>query len=203
MSGNSKVVVKTAEMLSQFDEQENASLIASTLAFVEGEDSSEQAIATFASIIGLKPSFARYEMGRILFVETLEGQGLSKNAIEQRSSRFFRKLGIDKPASDNPESIRKAQARAEQKAKQRSAFENQSNEALQSKIQTLLAKPTLASLKEVTAITKEIDTRKKDESKADEELQKELLKEITEHIKSLSYSELFEFAVSNGFRDYK
>ena len=203
MSGNSKVVVKTAEMLSQFDEQENASLIASTLAFVEGEDSSEQAIATFASIIGSKPSFARYEMGRILFVETLEGQGLSKNAIEQRSSRFFRKLGIDKPASDNPESIRKAQARAEQKAKQRATFENQSNEALQSKIEALLAKPTLASLKEVTAITKEIETRKKDESKADEELQKELLKEITEHIKSLSYSELFEFAVSNGFRDYK
>ena len=198
MSVNSKVVVKTAEMLSQFDEQENASLIASTLAFVEGEDSSEQAIATFASIIGLKPSFARYEMGRILFVETLEGQGLSKNAIEQRSSRFFRKLGIDKPVSDNPESIRKAQARAEQKVKQRATFEGQTNEALHAKIQTLLAKPTLASLKEVTALTKEIETRKKDEDKADEESHKELLKAVTEHIKALSYSELLDFAMTNN-----
>jgi hypothetical protein len=195
---NSKVVIKTQEMLTQFDEQETAHLVASTLAFVEGEDSSEQAIATFASIIGLKPTFARYEMGRLTFVETLEGQGLSKNAIEQRSSRFFRKLGIDKPVSDNPEALRKAQARAEQKAKQRATFENQSNEALQAKIETLLAKPTLASLKQVTALTKEIETRKKDEDKADEESHKELLKSVTEHIKSLSYSELLDFAMTNN-----
>ena len=198
MSVNSKVVVKTAEMLSQFDEQETAKLISSTIAFAESEDSSEQAVATFASIIGLKPTFARYEMGRLTFVETLEGQGLSQNAIEQRSSRFFRKLGIDKPTSDNPESVRKAQARAEQKAKQRATFENQTDEDLHSKVQALLAKPTLASLKQVTALTKEIETRKKDESKADEESHKELLKSVTEHIKALSYSELLDFAMTNN-----
>jgi hypothetical protein len=195
MSNSSKAVVKTAEMLAQFDEQQTAKLVSSTIAFVESEDSSEQAVATFASIIGLKPTYARYEMGRILFVETLQGQGLSQNAIEQRSSRFFRKLGIDKPASDNPEAIRKAQARLENKAKQRAQFENQSNEALQSKIQTLLAKPTLATLKEVASLTKEIEARKKDEDKGNEEAHKELLKNITEHIKSLSYAELQSFAI--------
>jgi hypothetical protein len=52
-------------------------------------------------------------------------------------------------------------------------------------------------------LTKEIEARKKDEDKSNEEAHKELLKEITEHIKSLSYSDLFEFAVCNGFRDYK
>ena len=185
-------------MLAQFDEQQTAKLVSSTIAFVESEDSSEQAVATFASIIGLKPTYARYEMGRILFVETLQGQGLSQNAIEQRSSRFFRKLGIDKPASDNPEAIRKAQARLENKAKQRAQFENQSNEALQSKIQTLLAKPTLATLKEVASLTKEIEARKKDEDKSNEESHKELLKAVTEHIKSLSYSELLDFAMTNN-----
>jgi hypothetical protein len=198
MSNSSKAVVKTAEMLAQFDEQQTAKLVSSTIAFVESEDSSEQAVATFASIIGLKPTYARYEMGRILFVETLQGQGLSQNAIEQRSSRFFRKLGIDKPASDNPEAIRKAQARLENKAKQRAQFENQSNEALQSKIQTLLAKPTLATLKEVASLTKEIEARKKDEDKSNEESHKELLKAVTEHIKSLSYSELLDFAMTNN-----
>ena len=198
MPSNSKVVIKTAEMLSQFDEQETAKLVSSTIAFVESEDSSEQAIATFASIIGLKPTFARYEMGRILFVETLQGQGLSQNAIDQRSSRFFRKLGIDKPKSDNPDSIRKAQARAEQKAKQRAKFEAMSDSTIHSKVEALLAKPTLATLKEVTALTKEIEARKKDEDKGNEELRKELLKAVTEHIKNLSYEELLDFAMVNN-----
>ena len=191
MSVNSKVVVKTQEMLSQFDEQETAKLISSTIAFVESEDSSEQAVATFASIIGLNPTFARYEMGRLTFVETLEGQGLSKNAIDQRSSRFFRKLGIDKPASDNPDSIRRAEARA----KKRATFAEQSNEAIHAKIETLLAKPTLATLSEVTALTKEIEARKREEDKGNEDARKELLKAVTEHIKSLSYSELQSFAI--------
>jgi len=198
MPSNSKVVIKTAEMLSQFDEQETAKLVSSTIAFVESEDSSEQAIATFASIIGLKPTFARYEMGRLTFVETLEGQGLSQNAIDQRSSRFFRKLGIDKPKSDNPDSIRKAQARAEQKAKQRAKFEAMSDSTIHSKVEALLAKPTLATLKEVTALTKEIEARKKDEDKGNEELRKELLKAVTEHIKNLSYEELLDFAMVNN-----
>jgi len=198
MPSNSKVVIKTAEMLSQFDEQETAKLVSSTIAFVESEDSSEQAIATFASIIGLKPTFARYEMGRLTFVETLEGQGLSQNAIDQRSSRFFRKLGIDKPTSDNPDSIRRAQARAEQKAKQRAQFEAMSDSAIHSKVEALLAKPTLATLKEVTALTKEIEARKKDEDKGNEELRKELLKAVTEHIKTLSYEELLDFAMVNN-----
>jgi len=198
MSVNSKVVVKTAEMLSQFDEQETAKLISSTIAFVESEDSSEQAIATFASIIGLKPTYARYEMGRLTFVETLEGQGLSQNAIEQRSSRFFRKLGIDKPASTNPDSVRKAQERANAQAKKRATFENVSDSDIHSKIQTLLAKPTLATLKEVASLTKEIETRKKEENKANEDSHKELLKAVTEHIKTLSYSELLDFAMTNN-----
>jgi hypothetical protein len=198
MSVNSKVVVKTAEMLAQFDEQETAKLISSTIAFVESEDSSEQAIATFASIIGLKPTYARYEMGRLTFVETLEGQGLSQNAIEQRSSRFFRKLGIDKPASTNPDSVRKAQERANAQAKKRATFENVSDSDIHSKIQTLLAKPTLATLKEVASLTKEIETRKKEENKANEDSHKELLKAVTEHIKTLSYSELLDFAMTNN-----
>ena len=195
---NSKVVIKTAEMLAQFDEQETASIISSTIAFAEGEDSAEEAIATFSRIIGLKPTFARYEMGRIIFVETLEGQGLSQDAIYQRSLRFFRKLGIDKPTSDNPEAIRKAKEREEAKAKKRDAFVALSNEELQAKVKTLLASPTLANLKSSQNIAKELETRQKEVTKENETEFKELQKEVLDHIKTLSFDELSDLASHMG-----
>ena len=197
---NSKVVVKTAEMLSQFDEQESALIISSTLAFVEGEDSAEEAIATFSRIIGLKPSFARYEMGRILFVETLEGQGLSKDAIDQRSSRFFRKLGIDKPTSDSPEAIRKAKEREEAKAKKRDAFVALSNEELHAKVKSLLATPTLANLKESQNVAKELETRQKEVSKEHETEFKDLQKHVLDYVKSVSFEDLCDLASRLGLR---
>lgn len=197
---NSKVVVKTAEMLSQFDEQESALIISSTLAFVEGEDSAEEAIATFSRIIGLKPTFARYEMGRILFVETLEGQGLSKDAIDQRSSRFFRKLGIDKPKSDSPEAIRKMKEREEAKAKKRDAFVALSNEELQAKVKSLLATPTLANLKESQNVAKELETRQKEVNKEHETEFKDLQKQVLDYVKSVSFEDLCDLASRLGIR---
>jgi len=195
---NSSVVVKTQEMLVQFDEQETALLISSTLAFVEGEDSSEDAVATFSRIIGLKPTYARYEMGRLTFVETLEGQGLSQDAIDQRSSRFFKKLGIDKPKSDNPDSIRRAEAREKASADKRAKFEKLSDADLHDKVKLLLSKPTLASLKDVTAITKEIETRQKEIDKGNEEAKKNILEMITKHLKGLTYNELKSLCIDNG-----
>ena len=195
---NSKVVIKTAEMLAQFDEQETANIISSTIAFAEGEDSAEEAIATFSRIIGLKPSFARYEMGRIIFVETLEGQGLSQDAIYQRSLRFFRKLGIDKPTSDNPEAIRKAKEREEAKAKKRDAFAGLDDNALHAKVKTLLASPTLANLKESQNVAKELETRQKEVTKENETEFKELQKEVLAHIKTLSFDELSDLASQMG-----
>jgi len=195
---NSKVVIKTAEMLAQFDEQESALIISSTIAFAEGEDSAEEAIATFSRIIGMNPSFARYEMGRIIFVETLEGQGLSQDAVYQRSLRFFRKLGIDKPKSDSPEAIRKAKEREEAKAKKRDAFVALSNEELQAKVKSLLASPTLANLKSSQNIAKELETRQKEVSKESETEFKELQKEVLDHIKTLSFDELSDLASQMG-----
>jgi hypothetical protein len=197
---NSKVVVKTAEMLSQFDEHESALIISSTIAFAEGEDSAEEAIATFSRIIGMKPSFARYEMGRILFVETLEGQGLSKDAIDQRSSRFFRKLGIDKPKSDSPEAIRKMKEREEAKAKKRDAFVALSNEELHAKVKSLLATPTLANLKESQNVAKELETRQKEVSKEHETEFKDLQKHVLDYVKSVSFEDLCDLASRLGLR---
>jgi hypothetical protein len=62
---NSNAVVKTADMLAQFDEQEDAQLVSATLAMDEGEDTIAEAIATIALVLGTKPTWARYEMGRI------------------------------------------------------------------------------------------------------------------------------------------
>ena len=52
---SSKTVVKTAEMLSQFDDIATAKLTSSSLAFLESETTAQTAIATFSEVLGAKP----------------------------------------------------------------------------------------------------------------------------------------------------
>ena len=49
---SSKTVVKTAEMLSQFDDIATAKLASSSLAFLESEETAQTAIATFSEVLG-------------------------------------------------------------------------------------------------------------------------------------------------------
>ena len=159
----SKAIVKTAEMLAEFSAQEDAVLVSATLAFVESENEAEDAVASFASVVGAKPTFERYEMARIRFVETLQGAGLSDDAIRQRSSRFFRKLGIDKPKSASKSATKKA----DQRAKAREVFASKTDAELATEIKTLVANPTVESLAHAYKIEKELDQRKRDYAKAD------------------------------------
>ena len=163
---NSNTVVKTADMLAQFDEHENAQLVSATLAMDEGEDTIAEAIATIALVLGTKPSWARYSMGRIVFVETLENAGKTEDAIKSKWKRVCQDSAITIPESDDPEAKRKA----EQRAKARAVFAEKSDNDLQTEMAQLLANPTLAKLESAKKISKELATRQKDlgkDAKAD------------------------------------
>ena len=153
-------------MLAQFDEHENAQLVSATLAMDEGEDTIAEAIATIALVLGTKPSWARYSMGRIVFVETLENAGKTEDAIKSKWKRVCQESAITIPESDDPEAKRKA----EQRAKARAVFAEKSDNDLQTEMAHLLANPTLARLESAKKISKEIATRQKDlgkDAKAD------------------------------------
>ena len=155
---NSTTVVKTAEMLSQFDEHENAQLVSATLALDEGEDAIAEAIETIARVLGKKPSWARYSMGRVLFWETLQNAGKTEDAIKSKWKRVCHESAITIPESDDPEAKRKA----EQRAKARAVFAEKSDDQLQAEMASLLANPTLAKLESAKKISKELAHRQKE-----------------------------------------
>lgn len=195
---SSKPVVKTAEMLSQFDDIATAKLTSSSLAFLESETTAQTAIATFAEVLGAKPCWARYEMSRIIFGESLASEGLSEDAINQRWKRFKDKLGVDVPKSSNPESQAKAKARAEATAKKRAGFADKTIDELKADIKALTANANMANLKKAGEVQKEIDTRFKEANKGQEEYRKDLIKALTEWLKEQSTNDLATMAENYG-----
>jgi hypothetical protein len=181
-----KSVIKTAEMLVQFDDQEDAQLVSATLALDEGEDTVAEAIATIALVLGTNPTWARYEMGRIRIFETLENAGKTEDAIKQKWLRIRRETGMVIPESDDPEAKRKA----EQRAKARAVFAEKSNEDLQAEMAQLLANPTIAKLESAKKISKEIATRQKDLGKNAKSELVELRKQVKAEIDSIEDMEL-------------
>lgn len=181
-----KSVIKTAEMLEQFDAQEDAQLVSATLALDEGEDTILEAIATIAQVLGTKPSWARYEMARIRIFETLEQAGKTEDVIKKKWGSIRRELGITIPESDDPEAKRKA----EQRAKARAVFAEKSNEDLQAEMAQLLANPTIAKLESAKKISKEIATRQKDLGKNAKSELVELRKQVKAEIDSIEDMEL-------------
>jgi hypothetical protein len=153
-----KSVVKTAEMLEQFNEQEDAQLVSASLAMNDGEETVVEAISTIARVLGSKPSWARYSMGRIRFVETLEQAGKSSDAIKSKWSRVCKDSAITIPVSDDPS----AKKKAEQRAKAREVFEGKADEELQAEMAHLLAQPTLKRIEDAKKLGKELELRQKE-----------------------------------------
>jgi hypothetical protein len=179
---NSNAVVKTADMLAQFDEQENAQLVSATLAMDEGEDTIAEAIATIAKVLGTKPSWARYSMGRIVFWETLQNQGKTEDAIKSKWQRVRKESGMTIPESDDPQAKRKA----EQRAKAREVFAEKSNSDLQAEMAQLLNNnPTIAKLDSAKKISKELATRQRESNKNVKSELAELRRQVKEEIDSI------------------
>jgi crotonobetainyl-CoA:carnitine CoA-transferase CaiB-like acyl-CoA transferase len=137
-------------------------------------------------------------MARIIFVESLAGEGLSEDAINQRWKRFKDQLGIDVPKSENPESQARAKLRVEATAKKRAEFNGKSIDQLKADIKTLTANANMANLKKAGEVQKEIDTRFKEENKGQEEYRKDLIKALTEWLKEQSTNDLSTMAENYG-----
>ena len=191
--------IKTAEMLAQFDDAQTASLISASIAYHEAGIESGNAVRTFQTILTATPTFERYEMGRIIFIESLEGEGLSEDAGNKRWERLRKEMGLTAiPKSTNPDSIRKAEQRAIAKEKQRAEFTGKTDEELKAEIRNLTANATLKNLDKAKQIQKEVELRFKEETKGEEEYRKDLVKAITEWAKEQSTDTLLTFATNQG-----
>ena len=186
-------------MLEQFNDAEVAKLTSAAIAYHEAGIESGEAVKTYQTIMTATPSFERYEMARITFIESLEGEGLSEDAGNKRWERMRKELGLTAiPKSTNPDSIRKAQQRAEAKEKQRAEFAGKTDHELKEQIRNLTANATLKNLDQAKKLTKEIELRFKEETKGEEEYRKDLVKAITEWAKEQSTNDLVTFAINQG-----
>jgi hypothetical protein len=194
-----KSIVKTAVMLEQFDETQIAKLTSAAIAYHEAGIESGNAVKTYQEILGETPTYERYEMGRITFIESLEGEGLSEDASNKRWERLRKEMGLTSiPQSTNPDSVKKAEQRAQAREKQRAEFAGKSNEELKAEIRNLTANATLKNLDKAKQIQKEVDLRFKEETKGEEEYRKDLVKAITEWAKEQSTNDLATFALNYG-----
>jgi len=189
--------IKTAEMLNQFSETETASLISASIAYHEAGIESGNAVKTYQTIIGAKPTYERYEMGRIIFIESLENEGLSEDAGNKRWERLRKEMGLTAiPKSTNPDSIRKAEQRAEAKEKQRAEFAGKTDDQLKAEIAMLSKVPNSKNLAQAQKISREIDLRFKEETKGEEEARKTLIAEINEWLKTQNLETIKNYARS-------
>lgn len=190
-------------MLNQFSETEVAKLTSASIAYHEAGIESGNAVKTYQAIMGETPTYERYEMGRIIFIESLEGEGLSEDAGNKRWERMRKEMGLTAiPKSSNPDSIKKAEQRAVAKEKQRAEFAGKTDAELKEQIRNLTANATLKNLDQAKKLTKEIELRFKEETKGEEEYRKDLVKVITEWAKEQSTNDLITFAINQGLTIY-
>lgn len=190
MPKNSKPVVQTGEMLEMFNAQEIAKLNASATAYADADDDQNEAVREIAEVLGAKPSWSRYEAGRVRIFAVLKEIGKSDEAIKSVWRRMRANLGITIPTSDNPEAQKKAEQRAKAKAEARKVYDGKSDSALQTEIKTLLANPTLANIAQAGKIQKEVELRFEEANKAHESEMKQLRDNLREWIKTATYKQL-------------
>ena len=195
-----KTVIKTEAMLSAFDENQTASIKASAVNFFESTESAEEAVLTYQRIIGLNPSYAQYEMGRLLFQEAIleVKPDITENALNVRWNTFSKKLGIDKPKSDDADSKKKAEKRAETKAKEDAVFANMTVEDLTDKVNDLLKNHTKKNIAEAGKIQTRIEKMRAEENKEEAEAKAQLVKDLTAWAKDQSYIELYTLCENLG-----
>jgi hypothetical protein len=195
-----KTIIKTEAMLSAFDENQTASIKASAVNFFESTESAEEAVLTYQRIIGLNPSYASYEMGRLLFQEAIleVKPDITENALNVRWNTFSKKLGIDKPKSDDADSKKKAEKRAETKAKEDAVFANMTVEDLTDKVNDLLKNHTKKNIAEAGKIQTRIEKMRAEENKEEAEAKAQLVKDLTAWAKDQSYIELYTLCENLG-----
>jgi len=190
MAKNSKPVVQTGEMVAMFNEQEIAILSSATHAYVDADADQDEAIRSIAKVLGAKPSWARYEAGRIRIFGILKEIGKGDEAIKSVWRRMRANLGITIPTSDNPESKKKAEQRAQKALEARKVYDGKSDSVLQTQVKELLANPTIPNITQAGKIQKEIELRFNEANKAHDAEIKQLRDNLREWIKTATYKQL-------------
>jgi len=103
-------------------EQETASLMGAAAAVAESDSAKDEALETFARVIGTAPTFAMYTEAQKVFqagyIQAMPG--ISPDALSKRTGRFFSDLlksyGIKRPESHDPAAEKKREQREAAKA---------------------------------------------------------------------------------------
>ena len=198
-------IIKTEGMLNAFEPSALALIKSCGIAFCGAQDEADEAVVTYQRLLGLTPSWDCFEMARITWLEgiseSVEAQGrtISDDALHHRWAEFIKKVGVSKPKKmDNADSVKKAEKRAEQKAKEEAMFANMTVEDLEQKSKELLKAPTLAKMKEATKIQKRIDSIRKDENKEEDAQRLQLIKDLNAWAKDQSYNDLYNLCENLG-----
>ena len=191
-------------MLNAFEPSVLASIKSCGIAYCGAQEEADQAVETYQRLLGLTPTFPEYHMARLTWregiVESLAelGKEITDNALNVRWNAFIKKAGIPIPKSDDADSVKKAEKRAEQKAKEDAVFAHMTVEDLEVKAKELLKAPTLAKMKEATKIQSRIDKMRKEDNKEEAEHKAQLVKDLTAWAKDQSYNDLYTLCENIG-----
>jgi len=198
-------VIKTEGMLNAFDPNALALIKSCGIAFCGAQDEAEEAVVTYQRILGLTPSWDCFEMARLTWhegiIEDVESKGrtITDNALNVRWNDFIKKVGVSKPPkTDNPESVKKAEKRAEAKAKEDAMFANMTVEDLTEKVDSLLKNHTKKNIAEAGKIQTRIDKMRKEDDKETEAQKAQLVKDLTAWAKDQSYLDLYTLCENLG-----
>ena len=199
-----KTIIKTEQMLNAFEPSVLASIKSCGIAFCGAQDEADQAVETYQRLLGLNPTYAEYHMARLTWHEGIVeaqaelGKVITDNALNVRWNSFIKKAGIPIPSSDDPDSIKKAEKRAENQAKEEAMYANLTVEDLTDKVNSLLKNHTKKNIAEAGKIQTRIDKMRREDDKETEAQKAQLVKDLTAWAKDQSYIDLYSHCVNLG-----
>lgn len=191
-------------MLNAFEPSVLASIKSCGIAFCGAQDEADQAVETYQRLLGLNPTYAEYHMARLTWHEGIVeaqaeiGKEITDNALNVRWNSFIKKAGIPIPSSDDPDSKKRAEKRAEAQAKEEALFANMTVEDLENKVGSLLKNHTKKNIAEAGKIQTRIEKMRREDDKETEAQKAQLVKDLTAWAKEQSYIDLYTMCENMG-----
>lgn len=146
---------------SLFDAQQTASMMAAAAAVADSDSAKDEAMETYAKVLGPAPTFAMYIGAQKVFqagyIETMPA--MTTDALSKRTSRFFSDLlkqyGMKRPESHDPAAEKKREQREQAKAAVLKTFEGVAPAKIKEAIKTGYAK-LAAGVPDQAEVKKEI-----------------------------------------------
>ena len=123
-----------------FTPEQQASMVGAAAAVAESDTANDEAVETYARIIGTAPTLAMYAHAQSLFqsgyMQALPA--ITPDALKRRTTRFFSEVltahGITRPKSDDPAAEKKAEQREKAKADLLAKFKGVEPKAIKEQI---------------------------------------------------------------------